>query len=166
MFAPTMYEQRRQQLSKRMEKGIGLFLGHNEAPMNYPDNYYYFRQNSTFLYFFGLDQPGLNAIIDFESGEATLFGNDFTLDDIVWMGPQPTLAERAASVGISDTRPATAFGEYLIRIRQSGREIHHLPEYRGENREKTSLSPADQSRKCRNFGFLRAYSGNNRPTRN
>jgi Xaa-Pro aminopeptidase len=136
MFAPTMYEQRRQQLSKRMEKGIGLFLGHNEAPMNYPDNYYYFRQNSTFLYFFGLDQPGLNAIIDFESGEATLFGNDFTLDDIVWMGPQPTLAERAASVGISDTRPATAFGEYLIRIRQSGREIHHLPEYRGENREK------------------------------
>ncbi|MCK7531419.1 MAG: aminopeptidase P N-terminal domain-containing protein [Marinilabiliales bacterium] len=75
-----------------MSNGIALFTGNVEAPMNYPDNTYHWRQDSDFLYFFGIDLPGLTGMIDFNSGEDCIFGNDFDVDDIVWMGPQPFIS--------------------------------------------------------------------------
>ena len=88
MFSANTYRERREHLKKRMDKGLLLFLGNHESPMNYADNTYHFRQDSSFLYFWALDVAGLAAIIDLESGEETIFGKDLTVDDIVRMGPQ------------------------------------------------------------------------------
>ncbi len=68
--------------------------------MNYADNTYHFRQNSTFLYYFGIPHPGLLAMIDIDNDSEIIFGNDYTIDDIVWMGPQPSIAERAEKCGV------------------------------------------------------------------
>ena len=87
MFTKEIYQSRRERLVASMDEGIILMPGNNEAPCNYPDNTYKFRQDSTFLYFFGIDQPGFAATLDVDSGEATIFGNDVDIDDIIWMGP-------------------------------------------------------------------------------
>ncbi|MCK4445768.1 MAG: aminopeptidase P N-terminal domain-containing protein, partial [Candidatus Marinimicrobia bacterium] len=91
MFKTETYIQRRQRLREQIKSGVILFLGNEESPMNYTDNPYHFRQDSSFLYFWGLDFPGLAAVIDIDQDEETLFGYDFTVDDIVWMGPQKTI---------------------------------------------------------------------------
>lgn len=101
--------------------------------MNYKDNLYPFRQDSSFLYFFGLDKPGLAALIDIDHNQEIVYGNDLTLDDIVWTGPQPSLAEQAEAAGITDTRPSAALPAELIGARGAGRAIHFLPPYRPEN---------------------------------
>lgn len=54
--------------------------------MNYADNTYHFRQDSTFLYFFGSDYAGLSALIDIDEDREIIFGDELTIDDIVWMG--------------------------------------------------------------------------------
>ncbi|MBD3853680.1 MAG: aminopeptidase P N-terminal domain-containing protein, partial [Acidobacteria bacterium] len=102
MFARTTYEQRRAVLQSRFDDGLLLFLGNNESPMNYADNCYPFRQDSTFLYYFGLNQPELAAVIDIDEGSATIFGDELTIDHIVWMGDLPTIAERGERVGVTD----------------------------------------------------------------
>lgn len=86
MFNRQLYIQRRAILKEKIEKGVILFLGNEESPMNYPDNPYPFRQHSSFLYYFGLDRPLLAAIIDLDSGQETVFGDEMTMDEIVWMG--------------------------------------------------------------------------------
>ena len=101
--------------------------------MNYADNGYHFRQDSTFLYYFGIDFPGVTAIIDTDNNAQVLFGNDYTIDDIVWMGPQPTIADRAAEAGIVDSRPLSALPIMLAEAVHKGREIHFLPPYRAEH---------------------------------
>ena len=103
MFSANTYRERREHLRKRMDKGLLLSLGNHESPMNYADNTYHFRQYSSFLYFWGLDVAGLAAIIDLESGEETIFGNDLTVDDIVWTGTQPKIQEKAERVGVTRT---------------------------------------------------------------
>jgi hypothetical protein len=105
MFEKEVYMKRRQRLKSLMNNGIALFIGNVESPMNYPDNTYHWRQDSDFLYFFGVDLPGLAGLIDFNSGDEIIFGNDFTVDDIVWMGPQPSVAELASGAGIRLTHP-------------------------------------------------------------
>ena len=96
MFSKEIYTNRRNNLKKGIESGILLFLGNSEASMNYAANTYGFRQDSTFLYFFGLKDPDFAAIIDVESGEEIIFGNDVDIDDIIWMGPQPAVKDKAA----------------------------------------------------------------------
>jgi len=101
--------------------------------MNYKDNLYPFRQDSNFLYFFGMDRPGLVALIDIDHDQEVVFGNDLTLDDIVWTGPQPSLAQQAEPAGITDTRPSASLPAELVGARGAGRTIHFLPPYRPEN---------------------------------
>ncbi len=132
MFDPTTYQERRRQLLATMKEGLLLILGNEESPMNYTDNQYPFRQDSNFLYYFGLDQPHLAAVIDVDAGETILFGDDLTVDHIVWMGPQPSLAERAAQSGLEKTAPYDELGALLARARSQDRPVHYLPPYRAD----------------------------------
>lgn len=133
MFAKEIYVQRRENLVKQIKSGILLFLGNDESPMNYLDNPYHFRQDSTFLYYWGLDTAGLAAIIDLDEGREIVFGYDFTVDDIVWMGPQPTMKDLGKSVGVNETAPLEKLDEILKNALNKKRKIHYLPQYRGEN---------------------------------
>lgn len=117
----------------QVQSGIILFLGNEESSMNYKDNPYHFRQDSSFLYFFGLDFPNLAAVIDLDHGTETIFGNELTVDDIIWMGTQPTLKEKAEGIGIQRTSPMEKLGQVLMEAQAKQRTIHFLPPYRPEN---------------------------------
>jgi Xaa-Pro aminopeptidase len=136
MFAADTYTQRRARLSASISSGLLLFRGNDDSPMNYTDNTYHFRQDSTWLYYFGIAQPGLAAVIDLDAGRTVMFGDDLSLDAIVWTGPQPSVAELAARAGVSDTAPASALSGTLSAARTGGRPVHFLPPYRGEHRLK------------------------------
>lgn len=133
MFSVDVYTERRKRLRNDIDVGLFLFLGNEESPMNFADNQYPFRQDSSFLYFFGLDYPGLAAVIDIDQGTECMFGDDLTVDDIVWTGPQPTLKERSLKTGISETAGLDKLPEVLNKAVQQGRNIHFLPQYRAEN---------------------------------
>lgn len=134
MFEKSIYINRRQKLAESVSEGIILLLGNVDSPMNYLDNTFHFRQDSSFLYFFGLDFPGLAAVIDVESKEEIIFGNDVDIDDIIWMGPQIPLSENAQKAGVAKTKPLADIYEFIDNARKSGRKIHFLPPYRGENK--------------------------------
>ena len=108
-------------------------MGNGEAPANYPDNTYRFRQDSSFLYFFGLNMPGFAGVLDVDNDKDYLFGNDVDMDDIIWMGPQPKVKELGAAVGISNTRPFAKLADMLREAIAQGRKIHFLPPYRYRN---------------------------------
>ena len=137
------YLRRRARLKKDMGSGVLLFLGNAEVGMNYADNTYRFRQDSTMLYFFGLDFPGIAAVIDVDEDREIVFGNDLTIDDIVWTGMMPSLSERCQPVGVTDTRPMCELADYL-----RGKFVHFLPPYRGDHRvwlwELLGVEPAAQ----------------------
>ena len=133
MFEKNVYQARRQKLKQQVGKGLILLLGNEESSMNYKDNLYHFRQDSNFLYFFGLDKPGLAGIIDIDNDREILFGNELTLDEIVWMGPQISLAEQAAKAGIITVQPSSALVSSLRATRTGKQDIHFLPPYRPEN---------------------------------
>ncbi len=133
MFDKQAYTERRLKLRKKIRSGLILIPGNTESPMNYPGNTYRFRQDSSFLYFFGLDLPNLVGVIDIEDGKDCLYGNDFDLDDVIWMGPQPTINELGQSVGIPCTHPLKELASTLHRAIRHGRKIHFLPQYRAEN---------------------------------
>ena len=134
MFKSEVYIRRREQLRLIMKSGIALFIGNNESPFNYPANTYHFRQDSDFLYFFGLDLPGFAGLMDFDSGAAMIFGNDFDMDDIIWMGPQPTVRELASKSGITATFPMAKLEEKIQDALSRSRKVHFLPPYRGESK--------------------------------
>jgi Xaa-Pro aminopeptidase len=134
MFSAGTYADRRASLAATVGSGVLVFLGNGESPMNYTDNTYPFRQDSTWLYYFGIDHAGLAALVDIDERRAVVFGNDLTLDDIVWTGPQPTVAELAARAGVTESAPAAALADALERARSGGRTIHYLPPYRDEHR--------------------------------
>jgi len=136
MFKPDTYIKRRSVLSSALSSGIVLFLGNDESSMNYAANTYHFRQDSTFLYFFGINQPGLNGIIDLDQGKTIIFGNELTMDDVVWTGPLPTLAKQAGNAGITEVRPASGLADVLKKANLEDRKIHFLPPYRGHNKIK------------------------------
>ncbi|HTR28002.1 MAG TPA: aminopeptidase P family protein [Puia sp.] len=133
MFDKHIYQSRRSRLKEQVGKGLILLLGNEDSSMNYKDNLYPFRQDSSFLYFFGIDKPGLAALIDIDNNTEVIFGNDLTMDDIVWTGAQPPLAQQAEASGITDTRPAAALAAELVPARGAGRTIHFLPPFRPEN---------------------------------
>jgi Xaa-Pro aminopeptidase len=130
MFSTEVYKERRKGLRARMNGGIILLFGNLEAPMNYFSNTYRFRQDSSFLYYFGISQPGLAGVLDVESGEDYLFGNDLTIEDIVWMGYQPTLQDLGRKVGVSHTLPFDKLEDFVERSKDKGKRIHYLPPYR------------------------------------
>ncbi|MBO5216846.1 MAG: aminopeptidase P N-terminal domain-containing protein [Alistipes sp.] len=134
MFASEIYTKRRAELVKRVGKGVILLPGNVESPFNYPNNTYPFRQDSTFLYFFGQNVPALAAVIDAESGVATMYGDDFTVEDIIWMGPQAKIAELAAQVGVGESKPMAKLYDDVREALQKGRQVHYLPPYRGETK--------------------------------
>ena len=151
MFDKETYIQRRKILIEKIGSGLIILFGNEESPMNYADNGYHFRQDSSFLYYFGIDFPGLTGVIDVDNGKQIIFGNDYTIDDIVWMGSQPTIAERVASGGISKSLPVSELSKIVHVALQKGREIHFLPPYRPENKLKIqqliSLRPDEISSK-------------------
>mgnify|MGYP001203962754 FL=1 len=136
MFSTEIYIQRRAKLRKTVKSGLILLPGNDESPMNYADNGYHFRQDSTFLYFFGLQHPFLAGILDCDSGDEMIFGNDLTVEDFVWMGPQPTLSKQALQVGVNKTGDLASLVVLLEEARTKGRKIHFLPPYRPENKIK------------------------------
>ena len=133
MFNKETYIARRKKLAASLSEGIILILGNNESPANYADNTYIFRQDSTFLYFFGLDHPGLAAVIDIDSGGEIIFGNDVDMDDIIWMGPQKSIADKAAEVGVGKTYPFARLEQFVSDALKKGRQVHYLPQYRFDN---------------------------------
>ncbi len=133
MFAADIYIERRGRLKEQIQSGLILFLGNEESPMNYPDNQYPFRQDSSFLYFFGLDRPSLAVIIDVDRDKEVIFGDDLTVDDIIWTGPQPVLSERCEEAGVRETAGLDKLQSALEQAVQQGRDIHFLPQYRAEN---------------------------------
>lgn len=136
MFSKETYIKRRQSLKEKVGKGMILLLGNEESAMNYTDNTYPFRQDSTFLYYFGISHPGLAAVIDMDNDRDIIFGDDYTIDDIVWMGPQPTIASRAEKCGVSNTEPLKNLAATIEKAQKSGQTIHFLPLYRPENKIK------------------------------
>lgn len=133
MFTSEVYSERRLKLRKKIRSGIIIIHGNTESPMNYPGNTYRFRQDSNFLYYFGLDVPNLVSVIDIEDGKDCIYGNDFELDDVIWMGPQPTVSELGKSVGVLCTHPLKDLNSTIHRAIKNGRKIHFLPQYRAEN---------------------------------
>jgi len=136
MFEPKTYNERRKRLKDQVRSGLILLLGNDDSPMNYLDNPYHFRQDSSFLYFFGLSYAGLAGIIDVDENKDTLFGNELTVDDIVWMGTQPSLKEKSGRVGVEYTLPYDQLETALTQAKQQNRPIHFLPPYRPEHRLK------------------------------
>lgn len=132
MFKKETYIRRREALRKQIHGGIILFPGNSESPANYPNNTFHFRQDSTFLYFFGLNHPDYVGLLDLDAGEDLLFGEDYTLDDIIWMGPQPSLREQAARVGVEKTASVEQLQQRIDSALAQGRRIHILPPYRSE----------------------------------
>lgn len=155
MFQPSTYQARRARLKKDLQSGLALFLGNNELGMNYAGNTYHFRQDSNFLYFFGLDKPGLAAIIDVDNDREIIFGDDLSIEDVVWMGAMPRLKTLAEQVGVPEVLPSRRLSAFVKKARRSGQTIHFLPPYRHDNmlqlktmlnipiaREKTAASEA------------------------
>ncbi len=133
MFDTKTYETRRKLLGKDVKNGLILLPGNGESPMNYTANCFAFRQDSTFLYFFGIDKPDFTGLIDVDEGKDYIFGNDFTMDDIIWMGPQPSVKELAREVGVKNTGDPAGLKEIIDKALAAGRKIHFLPPYRGDN---------------------------------
>jgi Xaa-Pro aminopeptidase len=134
MFNKDTYRERRDKLKEIVGRGLILFFGNDESPMNYTDNTYHFRQDSTFLYYFGIQQPGLAAVIDIDRDLEVVFGDEYTVEDYVWRGPQPTIASLAEKCGVESVQPARNLAAVLGTAQQKKQTIHFLPLYRPENK--------------------------------
>jgi Xaa-Pro aminopeptidase len=159
MFDSKVYAERRARLKEQVGSGLLLFFGNEESPMNYPANPYHFRQDSSFLYFFGLDTPSLAAVVDVDEGRDVIYGNDVDIEDIIWMGRLPTMKERASLVGVSETEPLANLDEMIKEAKNKGRTIHYLPPYRSDTVYKIAKSVGlehDSVKKYASKEFIRA----------
>ena len=140
MFEASVYANRRRVLLERMlgSSGIAVFVGNVDAAMNYRGNDYKFRQDSSFLYYWGVDEPWFAAVLDLETGEECLYGNDVDIDDIIWMGPQPTVASKGVLIGCEKTAPLADFDKAVAKAVAMGRRVHFLPPARYYNQMKLS----------------------------
>ena len=128
MFSKETYIKRRQELKKLVGNGVIVLFGNNDSPMNYPANAYApMRQDSSFLYYFGQHRDGLVGVIDIDNDTEMLFGDDIDVEDIVWMGYTPSVADLAAEVGITKTAPMSDLTSYISHHTSN---IHFLPPYR------------------------------------
>jgi Xaa-Pro aminopeptidase len=133
MFPASVYINRRKLISSKIGSGLILLPGNDESPMNYLDNTYHYRQDSTFLYYFGVDQPGLYALIDIDQNKEYIFGDELTVEDIVWMGAMETIAEKAKRAGVKEVLPLKKLQEVINNAIAGSRTIHYLPQYRADN---------------------------------
>lgn len=136
LFDKLVYTERRKKLAANIGKGLVLLMGNEDSSMNYADNTYPFRQDSTFLYYAGIDIAGLALVLDVESGEEILFGREAGIDDIIWTGALPSLQDLADATGIAKSRPYAQLADVLQQAKATGRRIHILPPYRPENKIK------------------------------
>ena len=132
VFPKEIYWQRRKMLRDLVGEGVILIAGNEESSMNYRSNYYHYRQDSTFLYFFGINRPRFYGVCDVDEQEDTLYGNDFGVDDIIWMGEQPSVSELASLVAVESTGTIESLGKIVKHNLQKGRKVHILPPYRGD----------------------------------
>lgn len=133
MFSATTYSERRTKLKEKFNKGVLLFLGNNESPMNYEDNTYHFRQDSSFLYYWGINEPGIAAVINIDKDEEIIFADDRSIDDIVWMGLNETFKDKAEKVGVNKVKSYSKLDNYLYKKVKKGLKVHYLPQYRFDN---------------------------------
>ncbi len=147
MFKKETYKKRQFELLKRVNSGIIVLPGNEDSPMNYTDNPYRFRQDSTFLYYFGLSRPGLIALLDTGSGRISIYGDDYTVEDFVWRGKQPAIHELASLCGVKHTGSITNLYDRLKQAEKNSETIHFLPQYRHDNilklMDMTGLSPQE-----------------------
>ena len=130
LFEKQTYVQRRAVLKKQVGSGIILLTGNNDSPANYPSNAYRFRQDSSFLYYFGQHREGLAGIIDIDNNREYLVGDDIDIEDIVWFGSVDSVADMAAQSGVANTLTMAQMADYLKKAKAEGRTIHFLPPYR------------------------------------
>ena len=131
MFSKETYIRRRAELKKLVGGGVILLFGNNDSPANYPANAYSpFRQDSSFLYYFGLNRDGLVGVIDVDADEETLVGNDIDIDDIVWFGSVDSVADMAAATGVANTAPMRQLQAICNEALRLHRPVHFLPPYR------------------------------------
>lgn len=130
MFAKDIYVARRNELKQRVGSGLIILFGNNDASTNYPANTYRFRQDSTFLYYYGQKRDGLVGVIDVDADNEYLIGNDIDIDDIIWMGYTPSVADLAAEVGVAHSAPMSQLQTLVDAAKAKGQQIHFLPQYR------------------------------------
>lgn len=138
MFTPDIYTARRNALRKKLKSGVILLPGNDDSPVNYPSNGYGFRQDSNFLYYFGLTQPGFVGVIDVDRDTDCLYATEWTMDDLIWMGPQPTVREQAALAGVKSAGNLLELAGTLNSAIKKGRKIHYVPLYRQETAQRIS----------------------------
>jgi len=134
MFSTETYQNRRKTLQQNVKEGVILLLGNSESPINFEDNPYPFRQDSSFLYYFGIQEPKLAAIIDVDQEKTIVFGDELNIDQIVWMGIQETIQAKAEKAGVTETRGFSELEEYLKKAKNQERKIHFLPPYQPGNK--------------------------------
>lgn len=135
MFDKATYVGRRAKLRELMKDGIIILFGNNESPCNYPSNGYYpFRQDSSFLYYFGLNRDGLVGVIDLDNGTETLVGDDIDIEDIVWYGSVDSVKDMAERVGVANTAPMKSLKSICNEAMRQKRRIHFLPPYRHDTK--------------------------------
>ena len=133
MFSKQTYISRRMELKKLVKSGIIILFGNNESPANYPANAYYpFRQDSSFLYYFGQKRDGLVGIIDIDNDQETILGDDIDIEDIVWYGSVDSIHDMAEQVGVASTAPMSALASICNDAQRAKRTIHFLPPYRSD----------------------------------
>jgi Xaa-Pro aminopeptidase len=146
MFSKLTYTNRRQELKEKLGSGLLFFMGNDESGMNYRNNVYPFRQDSSFLYYFGLDVPSIHAVIDIDNDLEIVFGDELTIDQIIWTGPKEALSEKALKAGVTKVKPLSAVSGYLKDAQSRKQTIHFLPPYRAEHylklEEWLSIAPA------------------------
>ena len=131
MFSKEVYVNRRAELKTLVKEGVIILFGNNESPCNYPGNAYYpFRQDSSFLYYFGQKRDGLVGVIDCDNNKECLIGDDIDIDDIVWFGSVDSVADLAEQVGVAHSAPMKTLQEICDAAKKSNRKIHFLPPYR------------------------------------
>ena len=152
LFNKETYIQRRNRLKTQVRDGIIVLFGNNFSPVNYPNNAYKFRQDSSFLYFYGQHRDGLVGVIDLENNKEYLIGNDIDIEDIVWCGAVDSVAELAAECGVANSAPMSYLSELIHEAKGKGRKIHFLPPYRHDQMiqimDLTGIHPYEQREKA------------------
>lgn len=148
LFSKETYIQRRQTLKKRLGSGLVLLFGNNDSPANYPSNVYRFRQDSSFLYFYGQHREGLVGVIDIDEDKEYLIGDDICIEDIVWFGQVDGVADMANQCGVPNSAPMSYLHDMVSKAKQKGQRIHFLPPYRHDIMiqlmDLTGIHPRDQ----------------------
>ena len=148
MFSKETYINRRKALKELVGNGLVIILGNNDSPANYPNNCYTFRQDSSFLYFFGAKRDGLAGAIDIDNDKEYFLGNDIDIDDIVWYGSVESIRDMADMVGVAQAAPFNKLTELVAQAKQTGQKIHFLPPYRHDHmillEELLGIKPSQQ----------------------